>query len=256
MKDALAYLIEGMLLMRQAPGLFLALITASAAIGYYSPGGFGWIALGISYSILYYYWGMRLTAQVLSGQASRPLAFLQVDLQALVASVFYPFLAMLWGMLVSMPVWLIGSIVIASVLGSQVSIENEAAMAEAMRSPRQIAIFLVILLVTFVIYLKYLSNRITVPIVMVIWGADMRAADSHAGPASKRRFTTIIWIFALPIIPSWGLTFAVFNAFPDAGSVLLLLDFVAAFCAILPIVATTAYVYREIGPPRTSSAGT
>lgn len=271
MGQGLTYLMAGLMLMRQSPGLYLALITASAALNYYALATPGWMMLGILFSFFFYYWCMSLAAQQVSGAQGGLLDFLQPRSAPLLGIILYPFFAMLWAVLVSLPVWLIGSFVGGAMFGRHLGIDESTVegrspaevaaemspeqMSEGMESMIQSGEFLWVLagmmIFSFVFYFRFLSNRITVPIAAAIWGESLADADRHCGPQSGQKYRPLFWVFLIPTLPVWTLSLFIFQIIPADSGAMLLFDFALSFATAWPLVAAVAFVQQEIGaPPR------
>lgn len=254
----------GLWLMRQAPGLYLALITAHAALNYYAGPTSNWLLLGIMVSFIFYYWNINLAAYQVSGRGGGMLDFLKPRNAPLLGTILYVLFAMLWAMLFSIPVVILGALASASIVaghmdGEQLDVENQeqafeamgTAMAQALASGPLLWVMAGMMAVTFVFYIRFLSNRVTVPVIAAIYDTEIEPADTHAGPRSGRRFPTLFWIFALTTLPMWLLSMFLVRIIPPGSSIFLIYDLALSFATALPFVATVVYVDREVGPPAT-----
>lgn len=249
--------------MRQSPALYLALITAHAALNYYAGGTSNWLMLSIMFSFMFYYWAMNLAAHQMTGAGGSPLEFLKPRNAPLLGIVLYVMFAALRAILVSIPVWLVGSFVGGAILSRYLEgVDMESAKPEqvielitpAMEEGSLIWVLAGMLIFTFVFYFRFLSNRITVPIVAALYNVEIGAADAHAGPQSRKSFSPLFWIFAIPTLPMWALSLFIFQIVPPDSGAILIFDLAMSFCVAWPFVAAVAFVHRDVGPPQPGQA--
>jgi hypothetical protein len=258
-KQALSYLLEGLWLMRQAPALYLFVITAHAALNYYLAGTSNMLLAGILFTFVFYYWAMNLAAFQMSGAGGGPLEFLKPRNAPLLGVILYVLFSAMWAVLVSIPVWLLGGVMGGAMLAGKVEgADLESAdqqqiiqqMAEAMLEGPVFWILTGMLMFTFVFYFRFLSNRVTVPIIAALYDVEIAEADAHAGPRSGKTFPVLFWIFALPTLPMWVLSLFILQIVPADSGAMLIFDLAMSFSVAWPFVAAVCFVNREIGPPQ------
>jgi len=262
LSQAITYLMAGLWLMRQSPGLYLALITAYAALNYYVWPSSNLLLLGLVVWFMFVYWTISLAAFQVAGKGGGPLDFLKPRNAPLLGTILYNIFSMLWAMLASIPFWIAGSIAGGSILAGHINAdeldpENQdemlRAMAEGMEGALAAGPLIWVLtgmtVVTILFFFRFLSKRITVPVTSAIWDVEMDAADAHAGPRSGRIHPAIFWIFALTFLPMWVIGIFIIRVVPPESGVMLLFELAHSFATALPFVATVAYVHREVGPP-------